>query len=167
MDHLTKWSITQPFGLRLAHRQRLWIRDNEGNLLGSSSEVGYSRGCSTEPESREHLFLNCWVTQACLQTLPLPVDSVDNLSLFWRLLIMTIPADEHALLDKLAFLWWRLWKNRNDIIFNHIQWTPASIIKKSTLDYESYSSSIRQEFQTFPSGALVERRGQPQGWLPP
>ncbi|CAN0837244.1 hypothetical protein LINGRAHAP2_LOCUS1746 [Linum grandiflorum] len=43
MDHLTKWSITQPFGLRLAHRQRLWIRDNEGNLLGSSSEVGYSR----------------------------------------------------------------------------------------------------------------------------
>ncbi|CAN0837242.1 hypothetical protein LINGRAHAP2_LOCUS1746 [Linum grandiflorum] len=47
MDHLTKWSITQPFGLRLAHRQRLWIRDNEGNLLGSSSEVGYSRENST------------------------------------------------------------------------------------------------------------------------
>ncbi|CAN0893415.1 hypothetical protein LINGRAHAP2_LOCUS18138, partial [Linum grandiflorum] len=36
-------SITWSFELRLAHRQRLWIRDNKGNLLGSSSEVGSSR----------------------------------------------------------------------------------------------------------------------------
>ncbi|CAN0876027.1 hypothetical protein LINGRAHAP2_LOCUS11063, partial [Linum grandiflorum] len=32
----TKLSITQPLGLRLAHRQRLRIRDSKGNLLASS-----------------------------------------------------------------------------------------------------------------------------------
>ncbi|CAN0891975.1 hypothetical protein LINGRAPRIM_LOCUS72 [Linum grandiflorum] len=41
-------SITQPFGLLLAHRQRLRIRDNKGNLLGSSSEFGSSRGDTHE-----------------------------------------------------------------------------------------------------------------------
>ncbi|CAN0917551.1 hypothetical protein LINGRAHAP2_LOCUS30361, partial [Linum grandiflorum] len=40
--HWTKWSITWSFELRLAHRQRLRIRDNKWNLLGSSSEVGSS-----------------------------------------------------------------------------------------------------------------------------
>ncbi|CAN0891974.1 hypothetical protein LINGRAPRIM_LOCUS72 [Linum grandiflorum] len=40
-------SITQPFGLLLAHRQRLRIRDNKGNLLGSSSEFGSSRELSS------------------------------------------------------------------------------------------------------------------------
>ncbi|CAN0846303.1 LINE-1 retrotransposable element ORF2 protein [Linum grandiflorum] len=123
--------------------------------------------CSSESESREHLFLNCWVTKACLQSLPIQVVPVDNLSLFWLTLIKPTPPLDPRLLDRITFLWWRLWKNRNDIVFNHIQWTPASIIRKATQDYEGYTYSIRQELLHPPSRAHMEHQGQAQRWLPP
>ncbi|CAN0920288.1 hypothetical protein LINGRAHAP2_LOCUS31953 [Linum grandiflorum] len=39
----SKRGITWSFDLRLAHCQRLCIRDNEGNIIGSSSELKLHR----------------------------------------------------------------------------------------------------------------------------
>ncbi|CAN0884763.1 hypothetical protein LINGRAHAP2_LOCUS14931, partial [Linum grandiflorum] len=49
-----------------------------------------------------------------------PDPSFDNLGLLWRHFV--VDADSTSRIDqldtKLAFIWWRLWKNRNDVLYN-------------------------------------------------
>ncbi|CAN0912624.1 Putative ribonuclease H protein At1g65750 [Linum grandiflorum] len=126
--------------------------------------------CLANDETMEHLFLHCEVAKRCFQeasAFPLPsLESESNILLFWRN-ISRSPGNSATLSPQfLAFLWWRIWKARNDVVFSKFQWTIPSIISKVRADLQDFLVAHRDS-QTRPPPLCSRSSIAGTRWKPP
>ncbi|CAN0843360.1 hypothetical protein LINGRAHAP2_LOCUS3840 [Linum grandiflorum] len=78
--------------------------------------------CLSQPETVEHLLLQCPIINLLGTRLGLPIQSTTqvNFLITW----LTISRGSRPLRDKFIFFCWRLWKARNTVVFSFAQTHP-------------------------------------------
>ncbi|CAN1239055.1 LINE-1 retrotransposable element ORF2 protein [Linum grandiflorum] len=133
--------------------------------------------CLSASEDRDHLLLNCVVARKCIEAcFPQHValfSNFSNIALLWRALFVdsSHPAIPNNLAPKIAFLWWRIWKNRNDVLYNGLQWSINSMINKVTSDEIEFNTVMDNDTlnpKPIPHLASMTSASSTQpSWVPP
>ena len=127
--------------------------------------------CCDNNESSDHAFFTCLFSQQVWRLSGSPVSlTTANDSLLNKLETIFSFASNNNLPDeqKLLPFWvvWRLWKCRNDLLFNKIQYTADEVISKARTDLKEWlDSTVSSQITNF---TQITRSGNIRShWSPP
>ncbi|CAN1128838.1 Uncharacterized mitochondrial protein AtMg00310 [Linum perenne] len=126
------------------------ILPTRANLAKKITLVNECPVCLVEEESSEHLFMKCILACKLAQCLQIQthVFEHDCLVYSWRKIFKL----NQKIQVRVLLLWWRLWKSRNDVVFNKKQWRPEILI-------EQFQAQLR-EHDNFMEHARMQSNSQ-------
>ncbi|XP_024015368.1 uncharacterized protein LOC112088975 isoform X2 [Eutrema salsugineum] len=102
--------------------------------------------CGEKTESVEHLIFNCRVSKEIWDLAPVikPSSFQLNHQNINEIYMSFVEANHHEKDHILFFhmLGWRIWKQRNDVIFNNTRWPIPQIIHKTMVDFKLWKDAM-------------------------
>ncbi|CAN1314989.1 Uncharacterized mitochondrial protein AtMg00310 [Linum perenne] len=124
------------------------IRENLAQKI--TSIVNECSVCLVEEESSEHLFMRCVLALKLAKCLQIQIQNFEHECVVysWRKIFKL----SQSVQVRVLLFWWRLWKSRNEVIFNKKQ----SILETLT---EQYRAQLR-EHEEFSERARIQSNSQ-------
>jgi hypothetical protein len=97
--------------------------------------------CTTSPEDRAHLFLNCPAARAVWNRIGIPTPSLDMHDVWTRSPHDLVP--EESCTFAMTAIMWRIWDARNSVIFKQHALTCSMVITRITEDITLWSHRIK------------------------
>ncbi|CAN1126729.1 Putative ribonuclease H protein At1g65750 [Linum perenne] len=119
--------------------------------------------CREGEESVEHLLLFCPITLLLANSLQIPVHNfqTQHIAIAWR----SILGKEDNLAEKFTIFWWRIWKSRNNVVFEHTQ-TSLTKLKFQFLAHFAELDLVKKKPQN-PLPCTLFKQPSPSVWFPP
>ncbi|RYQ82409.1 hypothetical protein Ahy_B10g101001 [Arachis hypogaea] len=129
--------------------------------------------CNLEIESTEHAILLCpWTRAAWFGAQCQKCPTTDTVSSYGKWVLecikeikRSVKTWQDVLISRIAYLSWKIWKTRNQVVFQKIGINPASTIHKAKMA-EIHFIEATQDKQT-ENQQLVKRRDRTITWRPP
>ncbi|CAN1279426.1 Putative ribonuclease H protein At1g65750, partial [Linum perenne] len=163
---LSTWELpVQPklkfFLWRMLHR----IIPTNDCLIDRNMEVHPSCAvCHLADESLEHLLFECPISMAfyrMARLTPLPFINT-HFMIYWRFNIQ----NQSNLAPVWILAWWRVWKGRNHVIFNHAQYSIDSLFRQFASHLCELPLFCQPSLPNHPPSSLAPVPRQPC-WIPP
>lgn len=108
--------------------------------------------CGTTDEKENHLFFHCELSHLFWFCSPLHLNSHDlaggDFLANWEIFYKSVKGREEAdeIMQEFAFGLWRLWKNRNETVFNGMQKLPLEVLNIWRRNISEFRDAISREF---------------------